>query len=65
MRAQHSGLWVDAETLRDGDVFLQRHYLSVPAGAVPAAISFGLYDPMTGERWLTIDGQERIILELD
>ena len=59
------GLWVDAETLRDGDVFLQRHYLSAPAGAVPAAISFGLYDPMTGERWLTIDGQERIILELD
>ncbi len=59
------GLWVDAETLRDGDVFLQRHYLIDGAGAVPAAISFGLYDPMTGERWLTIDGQDRIILELD
>jgi len=59
------GLWVDAETLRDGDVFLQRHYLIDGTGAVPTAISFGLYDPMTGERWLTIDGQDRIILELD
>lgn len=59
------GLWVDPETLRDGDVFLQRHYLAAPAGIAPAAISFGLYDPMTGERWLTIDGQDRMILELD
>jgi 4-amino-4-deoxy-L-arabinose transferase-like glycosyltransferase len=59
------GLWVDAETLRDGDVFLQRHYLTAPDGTAPAAIRFGLYDPMTGERWLTIDGQDRMILELE
>lgn len=63
--AGDDGLWVDAETLRDGDIFLQRHYLIAPAGTTPAAISFGLYDPMTGERLLTADGQDRMILELN
>lgn len=62
--AGEDGLWVDPETLRDGDVFLQRHYLREPDGAAPATIAFGLYDPMTGERLLTADGQERIMLEL-
>ena len=63
--AGDDGLWVDAETLHDGDVFLQRHYLIAPAGTTPAAISFGLYDPMTGERLLTADGRDRMILELN
>ncbi len=59
------GLWVDAETLHAGDSFIQRHYLVAPEGSQPAAVNFGLYDPMTGERLLTTDGQDRIILELD
>lgn len=63
--AGDDGLWVDPETLHDGDVFVQRHYLAAPDGANPTAVAFGLYDPMTGERWLTIDGVDRIILELD
>lgn len=58
------GLWVDPETLRDGDVFRQRHYLSAPDGRVPATIAFGLYDPLTGERWRTADGADQLRLEL-
>lgn len=57
------GLWVDPETLRDGDVFLQRHYLRAPDGSLPAAIAFGLYDPMTGERILTVDGHDHLQLD--
>ncbi len=65
MVAGDDGLWVDPQTLRDGDVFLQRHYLTAPDGASPAAIVFGLYDPMTGERILTTDGPDHITLQLD
>ena len=59
------GLWVDPQTLQPGDVFLQRHLLPTPAGARPAAVLFGLYDPMTGERILTVDGQDHVRLELE
>jgi len=59
------GLWVDPLTLRGGDVFLQRHALPAPAGATPAAVLFGLYDPMTGERILTVDGSDHVRLELE
>jgi hypothetical protein len=59
------GLWVDPQTLRPGDVFLQRHYLTAPDGAAPASIIFGLYDPLTGERIQTIDGTDHLTLELD
>ena len=58
------GLWVDPQTLQPGDVFLQRHLLPAPAGARPAAVLFGLYDPMTGERILTVEGQDHVHLEL-
>jgi 4-amino-4-deoxy-L-arabinose transferase-like glycosyltransferase len=59
------GLWVDPQTLQAGDMFVQRHRLAAPEGVQPAAISFGLYDPMTGERIPTDDGQDHITLELD
>jgi len=62
--AGDDGLWVDPETLRPGDIFLQRHYLTAPEGAGPATISFGLYDPMTGARIPTVDGPDSITLEL-
>ncbi len=58
------GLWIDPETLRDGDVFLQRHYLTAPEGSDPVSIHFGLYDPMTGERLPTFDGSDHLRLEL-
>jgi hypothetical protein len=57
------GLWVDPVTLQAGDIFLQRHHLAAAKGAGPATISFGLYDPMTGERILTADGPDHITLE--
>ncbi len=59
------GLWIDAQTLRPGDVFVQRHYLLAPEGVSPSAVAFGLYDPMTGERLTTFDGLDRVMLELD
>jgi len=59
------GLWVDIETLHPSDLFVQRHYLVSPAGLHPAAISFGLYDPMSDERLMTPDGQRQITFELD
>ena len=59
------GLWVDPLTLRAGDVFLQRHALAAPEGTRPAAVLFGLYDPLTGERILTTDGADHLRLELE
>ena len=59
------GLWVDPLTLRGGDAFLQRHALPAPDGATVAAVLFGLYDPFTGERILTVDRLDHIRLELE
>ena len=59
------GLWVDPLTLRGGDAFLQRHALPAPDGAHAAAVLFGLYDPLTGERILTVDGADHVRLELE
>ncbi len=58
------GLWVDAAGLMPGDRFLQQHMLSAPAGSEPAAILYGLYDPKTGARILTLQGQDHIRLDL-
>lgn len=59
------GLWIDPQTLQAGDVFLQRHQLPVPADGEDVAVAFGLYDPMTGDRILTADGEEMIRLEIE
>ena len=59
------GLWVDPLTLRGGDAFLQRHALPAPDGATVAAVLFGLYDPLTGERILTVFGDDHVRLELE
>jgi hypothetical protein len=58
------GLWVDASGLMTGDRFIQQHRLSAPAGSEPAAILYGLYDPKTGARILTLQGQDHIRLDL-
>lgn len=58
------GLWVDPVTLQPGDIFLQQHWLTMPEGAEAAAVAFGLYDPMTGERILTTDGRDHLRLEI-
>ncbi|MFK7800581.1 MAG: hypothetical protein AB8G95_03020 [Anaerolineae bacterium] len=54
------GFWVDPETLEIGDVFQQRHLLSVPALSTGDTIAFGLYDPESGQRILTIDGRDLV-----
>jgi 4-amino-4-deoxy-L-arabinose transferase-like glycosyltransferase len=54
------GLWVDVVTLRPGDRFLQRHRLATPAGGLAATPVVGLYDPMTGARIPTEDGQDHL-----
>ncbi len=57
------GLWVDATTLRPGDRFIQRHRLEDPGNG--AAIIFGLYDPMNGQRILTSEGQDHLQIVID
>jgi 4-amino-4-deoxy-L-arabinose transferase-like glycosyltransferase len=58
------GLWVDVTGLQAGDRFVQQHKLSAPGGSEPVAILYGLYDPKTGERILTLQGQDHIRLDL-
>jgi 4-amino-4-deoxy-L-arabinose transferase-like glycosyltransferase len=56
------GLWIDPTTLQEGDIFIQQHKLPSPtAGQI---IVFGLYDPKTGERIVTEDGRDSVIVEL-
>jgi 4-amino-4-deoxy-L-arabinose transferase-like glycosyltransferase len=59
------GMWVDVTTLRDGDRFLQQHRLTGSGDDSPVAVTFGLYDPMTGERLRTMDGRDHLQLETD
>ena len=58
------GLWVDPTTLQPGDRFLQQHWLTPPDGSEPKTAVFGLYDPKTGARILTEDGQEFVQLPI-
>lgn len=60
----NDGLWVDPVTLRPGDIFVQQHELIPPNGSVADSAVFGLYDPMTGIRIPTTDGQEFWRLEI-
>ena len=57
------GLWIDETTLMPGDRFRQVHHLVEPQGAAGVVI-FGLYDPMTGDRILTHDGRDHLVLEI-
>ncbi len=58
------GLWVDPHSLHANDIFLQQHHLPLPNNTIPAAIIFGLYDPMTGQRLLTESGAEFITIPI-
>ncbi len=57
------GLWVDPMTLYEGDRFMQQHLL-IPPDETATQIGVGLYDPMTGERILTIEGQDTFAMPL-
>ena len=58
------GLWVDPYTLRAGDRIVQVHHFTLPEDAPdgPRILSVGLYDPLTGERWLRPDGTDKAVL---
>lgn len=58
--AGDDGFWVDPYSLQPGDIFLQQHWLG-SAPSETTAFAFGLYDPMTGERILTDNGQDAIV----
>jgi hypothetical protein len=62
--AGDDGLWVDSTTLRAGDRFVQIHRFSLPVDGPPGPyrLEVGVYDPLTGERWLTEDGADRVEL---
>ena len=59
------GLWVDPYTLQPGDLFLQQHWLIKRGDGAETAVLFGLYDPMTGQRWLTEEGEDHVRIELE
>ncbi|MCA9926693.1 MAG: hypothetical protein KC421_30205, partial [Anaerolineales bacterium] len=59
------GLWVDPTTLQVGDSFLQQHWLLSSDSRGGTAVSFGLYNPMTGERILTDDGSDHVLVTID
>ena len=59
------GFWVDPLTLQLGDRFIQQHRLEAPDKQTGVTVVFGLYDPKTSERILTMDGQDSIHLEIE
>ena len=63
--AGDDGLWVDPQTLHKGDVFQQQHWFSLDEGEKPHMVIFGLYDPKTGARLLTREGQDHVALPID
>ncbi len=58
------GLWVDPQTLQPGDQFIQQHNLATADKPLGATAVIGLYDPKTGERIPTTDGQDHIRLKI-
>ncbi len=58
------GFWVDPQTLRSGDSFIQQHRLLFEGNMDDVTVVFGLYDPLTNERIMTIDGRDYIRLSL-
>ncbi|MCO5193359.1 MAG: glycosyltransferase family 39 protein [Anaerolineae bacterium] len=57
------GLWVDPYTLQPGDRFMQRHLLVPPGNTEVDSLAFGLYDPLTGERIVTTEGEDALLLQ--
>lgn len=59
--AQHDGLDAPAVHWRPGDVVLQEHTLP-PEAADSLALRLGVYNPDTGQRLLTPDGADFVVL---
>ncbi|MEK7326721.1 MAG: hypothetical protein AAB217_15870, partial [Chloroflexota bacterium] len=51
---------VDVFSLQAGDRYLQRHLFEIAPGVY--TLEIGLYNPVTGERVLTLDGRDAVLL---
>jgi hypothetical protein len=59
------GLWVDPYTLVPGDTIWQIHRFEGAAQTPASAeVVLGLYDPLTGDRWTTLDGADQLRITL-
>ncbi len=59
------GLWVDPYTLQTGDRFVQWHQFPIASSQAKSyLLKIGLYDPQTGERWLTAYGEDMVTLQV-
>jgi hypothetical protein len=60
------GMWVDPYSLSVGDVVLQFHRFTLQEAA-PANLTLrlGLYDPLTGARWVTETGADHQVIAFD
>jgi hypothetical protein len=60
------GMWVDPYSLRPGDVILQYHkFDDSEEVAAASSVVLGLYDPLTGERWTTERGEDKLEIALE
>ncbi len=62
------GLWVDPYSLEVGDQFVQWHRFTMLGGAAeePLTLALGLYDPLTGERWvIPATGADRLVVAVE
>jgi hypothetical protein len=62
--AQWDGLGANWQGWRTGDTLVQVHTLPWPDDALPepVLITTGLYNPQSGERWLTEEGLDHVQL---
>jgi hypothetical protein len=62
--AQWDGLDIAWEGWRAGDVLWQHHEVMLPAiPSVQYELRLGVYDPSTGDRWLTASGADGLLLD--
>jgi hypothetical protein len=66
------GLWLDPWSLESGDEIVQFHQFDMTTtnGTTDGAtedqytLRIGLYDPLTGTRWVTSDGKDMFVVEV-
>ncbi len=63
--ASDDGLWVDPYTLQPGDLVVQWHRFGpTRASDTGYRLVLGLYDPLSGARWLTAAGNDSVAVDL-
>jgi 4-amino-4-deoxy-L-arabinose transferase-like glycosyltransferase len=61
---QEDALGAPAAYWQPGDILVQRHRIALPGVAGRFGIRLGVYDPDTGQRLLTADGAEFLLLDV-